>query len=313
MAHLSVSQNTRHLRKYGDPTKALCDYYEKQIRVLSRTINNLRSQKIVIQKESQHDFKIILAKSDHELKIRILDDESECNSQIRDLNNELSVLKNNYADLEKLYEDLQRRKDQEMEILQLYLANLEKKLRRKRKRERLCISIPGNKRGPKSCRQNSGSASLPTFHWEQLIPSIGTAHTQQFTLRTNVCLVSRSVHSQHQELTLSIKNSLHLVSGIVHRELLTLIYFRMFIDQPLFSSTFNHEEPMPSNEPNITPTFDFSSYLSDSFEIPHSDNHIFIPSQSTFIDQSSSFLSLACEEPMPDNDSSTINVPQDIT
>ena len=27
-------------------------------------------------------------------------------SQIRDLNNELSVLKNNYIDLEKLYEDL---------------------------------------------------------------------------------------------------------------------------------------------------------------------------------------------------------------
>ncbi|CAG8769037.1 4276_t:CDS:2, partial [Gigaspora rosea] len=53
MALLSASQNTRHLRKNGDPTKALCDYYEKQI------------------------------------KIRILDDESEYNSQIRDLNNEL--------------------------------------------------------------------------------------------------------------------------------------------------------------------------------------------------------------------------------
>lgn len=132
MPHLSVSQNTRHLRKNGDPTKALCDYYEKQIKVLSRTINKLRSQKMIIQKESQHNFKIILAESDNELKIRILDDESECNSQIRDLNNELSVLKNNYADLEKLYEDLQKRKDQDMETLQLYLTNLEKKLRRKR-------------------------------------------------------------------------------------------------------------------------------------------------------------------------------------
>ncbi|CAG8600025.1 16226_t:CDS:2, partial [Dentiscutata erythropus] len=34
---------------------------------------------------SQHNFKIILAESDHELKIRILDDESEYNSQIQDL------------------------------------------------------------------------------------------------------------------------------------------------------------------------------------------------------------------------------------
>ncbi|CAG8764468.1 14160_t:CDS:1, partial [Racocetra persica] len=131
MPPLSASQNTKHLCKNSDPTKALCDYYEKQIKVFSRTINKLRSQKIIIQKESQHNFKIILAESDHELKIRILDDESEYNLQIRDLNNELGVLKDNYADLEKLYKDLQKRKDQDMETLQLYLANLEKKLRRK--------------------------------------------------------------------------------------------------------------------------------------------------------------------------------------
>ncbi|CAG8832231.1 18712_t:CDS:1, partial [Racocetra persica] len=63
-----------HLRKHGDPTKSLCDYFEKQIKDLSQIINKLCSQKIIIYKESQHNFKIMLIESDLELKIRILDD-----------------------------------------------------------------------------------------------------------------------------------------------------------------------------------------------------------------------------------------------
>ncbi|KAF0520500.1 hypothetical protein F8M41_016238 [Gigaspora margarita] len=189
-----------------------------------------------------------------------------------------------------------------------------------KKRNRFCISIPGNKRGPKPRIQNPMPTNIQPFlninpsevAQEQLIPipSIGnssypasTAYTQ-YQLMPNIGSSSYptlGVHTQYQEqpTPCSWCGSYPVLGANAFQD--------VFINQSLYSSTFNH---MTNNEPNTS----FStSYLNDSSGIPYSDSHV---TPQTFVDQSSSsyFLSPSPVQEEPTSDiASTINLSQNVT
>ncbi|CAG8746639.1 26029_t:CDS:2 [Gigaspora margarita] len=97
-----LRNTSRLLRKDGDPTKELNNFFEiliedlqKQIKKLNNktkhlqnliiknkneyncNIQNLQLEKIVIQNESNHNFKITLDENDSNFTIRILDNDDD--------------------------------------------------------------------------------------------------------------------------------------------------------------------------------------------------------------------------------------------
>ncbi|CAG8486853.1 21845_t:CDS:1 [Cetraspora pellucida] len=145
-----------------------------------------------------------------------------------------------------------------------------------REHNRLCVSIPGNKRGPKPRSQNPGFAHLQPFssinlhettqiqHWDQLIPSI----------RNNSHPVSREAYMQYQ-LTPSIENYSYLIPGvdIQYQEQLsseTTKFQNIYINQSPLSCLpfFIYDESTPNDMPNVT-------LKSDSFSTNCEDTEVF--------------------------------------
>ncbi|KAF0471940.1 hypothetical protein F8M41_025109 [Gigaspora margarita] len=86
-----------------------------------------------------------------------------------------------------------------------------------RKYNRLCIYIPGNKRGPKPHRQNSRYANLQLF--SNTNPS-EAAHTQYrkqliFSIGDSTFPMSGSTYTQYQ-LTPNIDNISYLIPGVIY-------------------------------------------------------------------------------------------------
>ncbi|CAG8523785.1 25427_t:CDS:1 [Gigaspora rosea] len=133
-----------------------------------------------------------------------------------------------------------------------------------RKYNRPCLYIPGNKRGPKRHRQNTGFANFQPFsninpyedahnqYREQLTfsssyPTSEAAYTQ-CQLTPNIDSISYPipvVYTQYQEhLTPNVGNNSYQVSDITEIQ-------NIFINQSTSSSSLAHDELMSNNEQHI--------------------------------------------------------------